>query len=648
MLSTLDIVIGFAVIMTVLSLLITILVQMVSTGLALRGKNLANALSLTFQTIDPKIGEHAHSLAAQILRDPIFSDSIWRKKSRVVGAATEVFLEVERKIALEAQFAQAKSGAIGNEQVTNQPGEGGAPVPQSTDDLGKLADLVKAERELKEALKEWAKAGDAKTKKEARETVVTATGKVDRAKAIAPVLDVKANRTKPWGFWTWPSGGARQLGNAIRPGEIYRVLHELAELTETEAALKNIPSDLVTKASMLVATLAKRDRPTTEAQQKLGWLNSVSQVFEGAKEQQLAVVNALPDLAATVERATTQAYDRFQRWFGSGQDRAEQWFQTHMRVVTVVMAVLTAFLLQLDTVDIYRQLRDQPALTAALVKAAPGVIEQGGVVLDPVNTGGYHTYLLWLQKHPLFPLKALPDKGTDAAYSQAVADRIKAGPDSEYPLQQFDKAFQAANTLPGLSESAVAKAAYDAWVKNFPTLKLNATLDDAATQDTVHKAIKARIAADPDAKPAPDATTPPGATAAPDEKRAKQLLADFDALQPDGKLAFEAAQQNAFRDLKKQMDTAGFNLAPVPFLGRWDGEKLSGWVTRIRPPVVGHYFVHIIGVLMTAGLLTLGAPFWFNLLKNLTSLRPALAALVEKRPTSSPALPQTPATPGTS
>ena len=83
MLNTIDTAIAFAVIMTVLSLLITIVVQMVSTAFSLRGKNLANALALTFQTIDPKIGEHAHSLAAQILRDPIFSDSVWRPKNRV-------------------------------------------------------------------------------------------------------------------------------------------------------------------------------------------------------------------------------------------------------------------------------------------------------------------------------------------------------------------------------------------------------------------------------------------------------------------------------------------------------------------------------------------------------------------------------------
>ena len=75
MLTTLDTVIAFAVIMTVLSLLITLVVQMVSAALSLRGKNLANALALTFQTIDPNIGKYAHSLAAQILRDPIFSDS---------------------------------------------------------------------------------------------------------------------------------------------------------------------------------------------------------------------------------------------------------------------------------------------------------------------------------------------------------------------------------------------------------------------------------------------------------------------------------------------------------------------------------------------------------------------------------------------
>jgi hypothetical protein len=184
-----------------------------------------------------------------------------------------------------------------------------------------------------------------------------------------------------------------------------------------------------------------------------------------------------------MERATTQAYDRFQRWFGSAQDRAQQWFQIHARVVTITAAILVTVLLQLDTVEIYDKLRDQPKLVEALVKSAPGVIEQGGAV-----------------------------------------------------------------TAEGATRSQ--------------------------------------------------------------ETRAK-----------------------AFGDLKEQMKTAGFEIVPPGWFARWRTESGTWW------------FNHFFGLLLTAGLLTLGAPFWFNLLKNLMSLRPALANLIEKRPTSAPALAPAPATP---
>jgi len=49
MLQSLDTLIAFVVIMTVVSLFVTIIVQMVSAALSLRGKNLANALALTFR-----------------------------------------------------------------------------------------------------------------------------------------------------------------------------------------------------------------------------------------------------------------------------------------------------------------------------------------------------------------------------------------------------------------------------------------------------------------------------------------------------------------------------------------------------------------------------------------------------------------------
>jgi hypothetical protein len=505
MLSTLDTVIAFAVIMTVLSLLITIIVQMVSAAFSLRGKNLANALALTFQTIDPTIGGQAYSLAAQILRDPIFSDSVWRKKNRP------------------------------------------APGP-------KAQGLIAAERKLKRAQRDLNKhPGDAAK----NQALIAAQAEVQQARLGIEIPSVKPNRIEPWTFWTLPWGGGTQLGSAIRPGEIYRILYEFYDMSETEAAFRDIPPELVRKAGGLIAALQGWDHPAIESQAKLQVISKVSELFKSDTQQQ-AVVNSLPSFGATVERATTQAYDRFQRWFGSAQDRAEQWFQMHVRIVTIIFAILTAFLLQLDTGDIYRQLHDQPKLVEALVKSAPGFVEQGGKILDSGDTSAYHAYLFWLEKHPAFELKPLPASGTAKAYHDALEALLK-----EKSVKPEDSA---------------------AW------------------------------------------------------------LAQYDELQTKGAEAFLQSRQKTVNTLKDDIEKAGFALAPPRFMGRWDDpQQPSGFYSRLR-----QFWSHLFGVLLTAGLLTLGAPFWFNLLKNLTSLRPAVANLIEKRPTSAPALPATPATPPSS
>ena len=424
MLTTLDTVIAFAVIMTVLSLLITLVVQMVSAALSLRGKNLANALALTFQTIDPSIGKYAHSLAAQILRDPIYSDSIWQKKSRILDENAQKFIAAERKL---------RDAKLRNPNDPN------------------------------------------------RDTAISnATAEVNAAKAAVTIPNVTPNREKPWGFWTPPWGGSKEIATAIRPGEIYRVLQELREMTPEEAQLLNIPPELTEKARGLVTALHRLDLPAIESRVKLKDIAAAAKIF--APEQQKAVLDALGSFGATVERATTQAYDRFQRWFGSAQDRAEQWFQIHARMVTIVAAILVSVFLQLDTVEIYDKLRHEPKLVEALVKAAPGTLQEGAAV--------------------------------------------QAQPDAD-------------------------------------------------------------------------------------------------------------AREKAFTDLKKNIDSTGFELLPNGWFARWPTEKLW-WIN------------HLFGLALSAGLLTLGAPFWFNLLKNLMNLRPAVASLVEKRPTSAPALPATPSTPPSS
>jgi hypothetical protein len=77
MLKQLDILIGFVVVMSVISLLITILTQMVSSFLGLRGRNLSDALEAMVQQIDPQIdAKIREALLNRVLTQPIISDSM--------------------------------------------------------------------------------------------------------------------------------------------------------------------------------------------------------------------------------------------------------------------------------------------------------------------------------------------------------------------------------------------------------------------------------------------------------------------------------------------------------------------------------------------------------------------------------------------
>lgn len=113
MLQSLDTVIGFVVIMTITSLFVTIVVQMCSAALSLRGKNLANALALTFQTIEPSLGKKAHQLAARVLCDPLLSDSTRTIKNRNSGTPPEQeapwhFTDISGATVSPARFGRKK------------------------------------------------------------------------------------------------------------------------------------------------------------------------------------------------------------------------------------------------------------------------------------------------------------------------------------------------------------------------------------------------------------------------------------------------------------------------------------------------------------------------------------------------------------
>src|SRR5438477_7189821 len=99
MLAYLDTIIGFAVVMLAISLLITILIQMISALLSHRGSNLRWGLETLFAkmapTVYPDLARNARSVAEHVLTHPLVSDSLFSKsplcKWPLIGPLVERF-----------------------------------------------------------------------------------------------------------------------------------------------------------------------------------------------------------------------------------------------------------------------------------------------------------------------------------------------------------------------------------------------------------------------------------------------------------------------------------------------------------------------------------------------------------------------------
>ena len=99
MLDSIDTIIAFVTIMLVVSILITVAVQIASTLLNLRGKNLVKGMIHTVTVIIPGLEDRAKDLVKQILSGPLLSDSSVRKSTKRVASAArpdEVFDAIHR------------------------------------------------------------------------------------------------------------------------------------------------------------------------------------------------------------------------------------------------------------------------------------------------------------------------------------------------------------------------------------------------------------------------------------------------------------------------------------------------------------------------------------------------------------------------
>jgi hypothetical protein len=433
MLKQLDTLIGFAVVMLVVSLLITIVTQMVSAFLGLRGKNLTDALRLLIFKIDPNVTPaDAQALVKHVLTHCALS-----------GSAMSM-------------------------------------VPT-------LLDRV-------------------------------------------PVLS--------WLRRKW------KTATAIRPDELYDLLKEIKNGVGTNSAVNPGPSstpaspNLKDTATKILDGLVKTVDPKTA--------EVIDAVAINANKLIGTEISQAKSLIAHYASMTDATFVNLEKGFNSVQDRAQQWFALHTRLITVAAAVLAAFVLQLDTIALIKRLSTDADMRARLVAVSGPIQQQADKILDKTQS--------------------------------AVIDQA-------------------------MHQAAIAQLA-----KTYPKLPSGlGTHADFASIDAAKAWLTEQLASD---------------------AKREQIVRSYEGLITNAKLdGYLAAMQ-------KLVATSGLELLPTPYPLQFSpGWTKGGWPRLfITDGEWSWPKRRLLGILISAALLSLGAPFWFNTLKSLTNLRPTLANAIEKKP----------------
>lgn len=403
MLTQLDTLIGFVVVMSVVSLLITIVTQIASSLLGLRGRNLSDALVAMIHKIDPALDEDAKALVDKVLTHPVISDSTLSMSAR------------------------------------------------------------------------W-----------------------------LPLYLKRAS--------------------AIRADELLGILEDIS-LNRTQ----RIPEEQKNAAIKLLGSLKTRSGADSAA------VSALSARLPGLAgesfAQTVAVISQLEDEANV-------SLKNLKIWFESAEDRAQQWFAAHTRVITVFASIAGAFILQLDSFKLIQRISTDPDVRSKLVASVDAVQKEGDKVLEngPATRSIYY--------------EVLPD---------------------------LKNAYASIGT------------------------KLD-NLPDLISNDAVNNWIRSQLAGD----------------------------ADLDRIVNDYNVRGQALAKTRISSLTQQISpiadqfgTSGLALLPSPYPSIQSGQ----WSWPLH---------HLLGIIASAALLSLGAPFWFNTLKTLTNLRPALANEVDRNPRQTP------------
>jgi hypothetical protein len=332
-----------------------------------------------------------------------------------------------------------------------------------------------------------------------------------------------------------PSFSAVKLATAIRPEEVLAALKKLADLQAPTAVANAWDAQQKTLSDAAIQLLGAIGLPDAVAKDKMSAILTIVDTVgdDGLKN---ALTNAVGDASGKVVSVIHTVEDRLTNWLNAAQDRAQHWFQTQTRNITIAASIALAFVCQIDAVELFQFVSTDANARKALVDASAKIVAESSDALD--DQGG------------------LPAR-VAAAWNQSHADALIA----------VNPAWKEVDEVQAEVEKKIREIAPN------DTAKVQADLNAYATLETA--TVK----------------------------------------------AYFAAKVDGLKQLQSTLGATGFELFPSGGR-RWNPQGTG------CPVFEWAYWKHLPGMLLFAGLLSLGAPYWFNLLKNMASLRPALAKLI--------------------
>lgn len=380
--------------------------------------------------------------------------------------------------------------------------------------------------------------------------------------------------------------------SAIRVQELVGIMDVLAGATPPPPSLSAAMND---EQRMAYIVAAARRSLEPEAQAIAAQARALS--HEVTPASSAAAGTAVP-LGVPAGRALSErlrlAKDDLESWFDVTMDRVSQRFVMHTRLWTVGFSIAVAFALHLDTFHLLSQLAANPDARARLAGASDTIqrVAAGSLAAQPVSGASQ-------------PLPPAQPRATPSAAGQGATAEIAPAPPLLYreimmreltanqALQHVDR-----QRMPGFFPDRVAAAE---WLRG----QLVAA---GESSDMVETAVAQYEAAVDDAL----------------SRNVSEHEAEVRRLSDQA------------LTMRGVVGSTGFQLVPDPYHS-WD---LSPWwpmpvwagvsFATIGNLIRNLFFarpsnLHFWGILFSAGLLSLGAPFWYNALKTLSALKPIVA-----------------------